>query len=57
MASPVSAIPQVQSPDLTVRAIMAVSIVHRPIGWWDPGILGRWDRGRADLRFRRKSAR
>jgi hypothetical protein len=38
---PVSAIPPVQSPDLTVRAIMAVSIVHRAIGWWDPGILSR----------------
>jgi len=31
--------------------LTAGPIVHRAIGWWDPGILGRWDRGRADLRF------
>jgi len=51
------AIPPVESPGVTVRAIMAVSIAHRAIGWWDPGISSRWDRGRADLRFRRKSVR
>jgi hypothetical protein len=51
LASPVLAIPPVESPGVTVRAIMAVSIAHRPIGWWDPGILGRWDGGRVDLRF------
>jgi len=41
LASPVLAIPPVESPGVTVRAIMAVSIVHRAIGWWDPGILSR----------------
>jgi hypothetical protein len=39
LASPFLAVGPAHSPGLTVREIMAVSIVHRAIGWWDPAFL------------------